>query len=220
MDKNQYSLYFIPGLCFDKRIFENLNLNSQKITYLNWIEPRIKESLSNYVERITQQISNNENKIILIGHSFGGIVVQEISKIINVEKVIIISSIKLSKEKPFSLLMFKHLPVYKLFNKKLVLKTFPLWANLFGYNSDKGKTLFINMLNNCTDNYFRWAFDKIVNWENEKIIHPNLFHIHGTNDKTFPIKLISNPIIVEDGSHFMVNSKAEDLSKILNELIV
>lgn len=220
MDKNHYFIYLLPGLCFDKRIFENLNLNSQKITYLNWIEPRIKESLSSYVERISQQISIDENKIILIGHSFGGIVVQEISKIINVEKVIIISSIKLSKEKPFSLLMFKHIPIYKLFNKKLVLKTFPLWANLFGYNSDKGKTLFINMLNNCTDNYFKWAFDKIVNWENEEIIHTNLFHIHGTNDKTFPIKLISNPIKVIDGSHFMVNSKAEDLSKILNELIV
>ncbi|MBK8945701.1 MAG: alpha/beta hydrolase [Ignavibacteriae bacterium] len=214
-----YDIYLIPGMCFDQRLFENLKLNSDNIIYLNWLEPEKNESLKNYIIRFSKFINISDRKLILIGHSFGGIVVQEISKVINVEKVIIISSIKLSKEKPFSLLIFKHLPIYKLFNKKLVLKTFPLWANLFGYNSDKGKSLFINMLNNCSDNYFRWAFDKIVNWESEKIIHTNLIHIHGTNDKTFPIKLISNPIKVIDGSHFMINSKAEDISKILNELI-
>ncbi|MFZ1292377.1 MAG: hypothetical protein WAR79_19945 [Melioribacteraceae bacterium] len=220
MDTNQFVVYLLPGLCFDKRIFENLNLNVNNIIFLNWIEPELNENLINYIKRISKQIQISSEKIILVGHSFGGIVVQEISKFIIVEKVIIISSIKHSSEKPFSLLMFKHFPIYKLFNKKLVLKTFPLWANLFGYNSDKGKTIFRSMINNCTEKYFKWAFHQIVNWENTEKPKSYLHHIHGTNDKTFPIKLILNPISVQDGSHFMVHSKAEEISKILNELII
>ncbi|MBI1931423.1 MAG: alpha/beta hydrolase [Ignavibacteriales bacterium] len=214
-----YDIYFIPGLCFDQRLFENLKLNSGSLHFLNWLEPEENESLFNYVNRFSKLIEVKDRKIILVGHSFGGIVAQEISKIIKPEKVIIISSIKHSNEKPFSLLMFKHLPIYKLFNRKLVLKTFPVWANLFGYNSDKGKAIFINMINNCTENYFKWAFHQVVNWENLTKNETNLFHIHGTNDKTFPIKLISDSIVIKDGSHFMIHSKAEEVGNVLNELI-
>ncbi len=219
MGNAKAKIYLLPGLCFDKRIFENLTLNSNQINFINWIEPDENETLTNYVRRISEQIPIDGSEIILIGHSFGGIVIQEISKIIQVKKVIIISSIKLESEKPNSLKFFKLFPLYKIINKSLVLKTFPIWARVFGYNSEKGRTLFTNMLSNCTDNYFKWAFNKVVNWKNDAIIHENLYHIHGTNDKTFPIKLISNPIIVQDGSHFMVNSKAEEVSKILNVIL-
>jgi len=212
-------IYLLAGLCFDKRIFENLILNSDRIDYLHWIEPEKNETLNSYVKKISKQIEIDGNEIILIGHSFGGIVIQELSKIISVKKVIIISSIKLESEKPNSLKFFKIFPFYKFINKSLILKSFPIWARIFGYNSEKGRALFVNMLNNCSDNYFNWAFDKVVNWKNDRIVHENLFHIHGTNDKTFPIKLISNPIEINDGSHFMVNSKADEISKILNEII-
>jgi len=85
MGNGSTKIYLLSGLCFDKRIFENLILESDQINYLNWIEPEKNETLSNYVRRISQQIVADKDEIILIGHSFGGIVVQEISKIITVQ---------------------------------------------------------------------------------------------------------------------------------------
>ena len=82
-------IYFLAGLCFEKEIFENLTLNSSQINFLNWIEPQKKESLSSYTEKISKQIVIDENEIVLIGHSFGGIIMQEISKIIPVKKAMI-----------------------------------------------------------------------------------------------------------------------------------
>ena len=214
---NEINLYFLAGLGFDYRIFGNLELNSPRINYLSWMEPDDEESLDNYVKRISEQIDKTK-PFILIGHSFGGIIVQEISKIISPEKVIIISSIKSKEEIPVTLKFLKNIPLYKFFNQKLILATFPIWAKAFGYGSEKGRILFVQMISNCTDNYFRWAMDKIVNWSgndnSDKVIH-----IHGSNDKTFFLNRIKDPIIIPDGSHFMVFSKAEEVSEVLNKII-
>ena len=58
--------------------------------------------------------------------------------------------------------------------------------------------------------------DKIVNWNgNPKA--KDVIHLHGSNDMTFPIILIKNPITIDGGGHFMVYSKAEKVSKVLND---
>ena len=211
------NIYLLAGLGFDFRIFENLNLNSPNINHLTWLEPLSNESLSDYVKRMARQITIKDNNI-LIGHSFGGIIVQEISKIIPTEKVIIISSIKSKNEIPITLKFLKNVPLYKFFNQKIILATFPIWARAFGYNSEKGRALFIQMISNCTNSYFRWAMDKIVNWNGNDHTE-NIIHIHGSRDKTFSIKKIKNPIIIPDGSHFMVFSKADEVSAVLNKIL-
>lgn len=215
MDDTQ--LYFLPGLGFDERIFYNLGL--ENINYLKWLEPNKKEALSDYVKRMAEQIIRLDKPLILVGHSFGGIIVQEISKLINVKKIIIISSIKSKEEIPITFSFLKIFPLYKLINTNLIIKSFPIWAKAFGYNSEKGRKLFVEMLSNSSDNYFKWAMDKIIHWSDDNSKLKNLVHIHGDNDKTFPISLIKNPIVINDGSHFMVNSKAEIISKILNKEI-
>ncbi|MCP5063653.1 MAG: alpha/beta hydrolase [Ignavibacteriae bacterium] len=217
MDDTQ--LYFLPGLGFDERIFFNLGLGTKNINYLKWLEPNNNETLSDYVKRIAEQIDPSNKPLILVGHSFGGIIVQEISKFITVKKIIIISSVKSKEEIPITFSFLKVFPLYKLINTNLIIKSFPIWAKAFGYNSEKGRKLFVEMLSNSSDNYFKWAMDKIIHWSDDNSKLKNLIHIHGNRDKTFPINLIKNPIVVNDGSHFMVNSKAEIISEILNREI-
>ena len=213
---DQPTIYFLAGLGFDKRIFEKLILQNVIIKHLKWIEPEPNEDFDNYIKRIADQISSDNTRIILVGHSFGGIVVQKISKLIPTEKVIIISSIKSKQEMSIPLKLFKYFPLYKMFNQKVILRSFPFWARAFGYNSEKGRNLFIQMISSCSDNYFKWAMNKIVHFEGIDEVK-NLYHIHGTNDKTFPIKRIKNPIPIKDGSHFMVYSKTEEVSEVLNK---
>lgn len=213
-----YQIYLLAGLGFDKRIFYNLELKRVEINYLEWLEPEVNESFENYIGRMAEQIDTGHDKLILAGHSFGGIVVQKLAKLFNPEKTIIISSIKSKSEMPITLKFLRVFKLYNLFNQKLILMTFPIWARAFGYNSEKGRNLFVQMISNCSDNYFKWAMDKIVHFEGIEGIE-NLFHIHGTNDKTFPIGKIIDPYLIKDGSHFMVFSKPEEVSEILNKLI-
>lgn len=211
-----HKIYFLAGLGFDKRIFYNLELQNVDIAYLDWLEPIKNESFEDYVTRISEQIKPSEKEIILAGHSFGGIVVQKLSQIIKTKKVIIISSIKSKSEIPITLRFLKYIKLYNFFNRELILRSFPIWARAFGYNSEKGRNLFVQMISNCSDNYFKWSMDKVVHFEGFEGIN-NLIHIHGTNDKTFPIGKIKDPIPIKDGSHFMVFSKPEEVSEVLNE---
>ena len=77
--KNDIHVYFMPGMCANSLIFERIKLNpSFKLHYLEWIPPLKKESLSNYVVRLSNNIKHDNP--ILIGVSFGGVIVQELSK--------------------------------------------------------------------------------------------------------------------------------------------
>jgi len=217
---NKYKLYMLSGLGFDERIFSNLEITNADIEYLKWLEPDDNETLTNYVKRISEQIEVTEQPIILLGHSFGGIIVQEISKLIPVNKIILLSSVKSEYEMPLRIRTMKFLPLYKFLNKDLILKSFPVWARLFGYNSEKGRNLFKEMISNSSNNYLRWSLKTISEWKQTNKKLPELIQIHGTRDKTFPLKFIKRPIIVEDGSHFMVYSKAEEVSRIINNTLL
>jgi pimeloyl-ACP methyl ester carboxylesterase len=208
----------MPGLGFDQRIFENLEIENANIHYLSWLEPTENESFEHYIKRVSEKIETNNTPLILIGHSFGGIIVQHLSKILKPSKTIIISSIKSENEIPITLKFLRIVKLYKIFKQKIILATFPIWARAFGYNSEKGRALFVQMISNCSDNYFKWSMDKIVHFRGVEGVD-NLVHIHGTNDKTFPIGKIKNPIPIKDGSHFMVFSKADEVSEVLNKVL-
>ena len=68
----------MPGLAASPEIFENITLNKEiyELHYLKWIRPLAKEeTIANYAMRLSEKI--NHKNVILVGVSFGGIMVQE-----------------------------------------------------------------------------------------------------------------------------------------------
>jgi alpha/beta superfamily hydrolase len=91
----------MPGLAADSKVFENLEFdtNRYRLHYLSWIMPlSSSESIASYASRLLHQVK--EENPVLIGVSFGGIIVQELAKFVAAKKVIIISSIKHQDELP------------------------------------------------------------------------------------------------------------------------
>ena len=115
------SVYFLPGLGADKRLFEKQLQAGLPITILEWKTPNKNESIQAYTERMAADIPQTDN-LIIGGVSLGGIMAIEIAKIVKPKKVIIISSIKNRSELPalclcivccqiFSLTTCKSLPI-------------------------------------------------------------------------------------------------------------
>jgi esterase/lipase len=92
-------VYFMPGMAASSEIFERIQLPDTVFQshLLEWFLPEQQESLQDYAKRMVKNIKHDN--VILIGVSFGGILVQEMKHFLNVKKVIIISSVK-SKGKP------------------------------------------------------------------------------------------------------------------------
>ena len=74
---------------------------------LEWEMPLEKETLQDYAKRMVSKVTHPSP--VLIGVSFGGILVQEMAKFVEARKVIIISSVKSNLEFPTSFKVAKKL---------------------------------------------------------------------------------------------------------------
>lgn len=213
-------IYLIPGLGLDGRIFKHLDLKGHAVTILNWLEPYKNESLRDYAQRMANDIDNKDQNV-LIGHSFGGILSQEIASFKSIQKVILISSIKSRDEHPLQWRIFKPLGLYRLMSKPLMIDTVGLWGAMHDYVSKEEKQLFRHMANAHSHHYLRWAMKRLSEWNKPDFpTSTEVIHFHGTNDKTFPYKLIQNPdYTIEEGGHFMVYRRASELNEILSSHI-
>ena len=108
MTKNITHVYLMPGMAANPTIFENIKLPEDKyqIHWLEWKIPVKDETLESYAKRMILDIKH-EN-IVLLGVSFGGILVQEISKHIKLKKLFVVSSVKSHHELPKRLKFLKH----------------------------------------------------------------------------------------------------------------
>jgi len=211
-------VYLIPGLGFDNRMFENLELENVDFEYLNWIDPLEIESIKNYAIRLSERIEHDSgSEVILIGHSLGGIIAQEIAAIRPIRKVILLSSIKSRKELPLHFKVMSPLRIYKLFTKQLTRNTIKYWGRSHDYESQEEQALVIDMVNKQSNHYLQWALNQLSIWKKPvSNLDTQIIHIHGDLDKTFPVKLIGQPYkVIPKGGHFLVYKQAYLISTIL-----
>ncbi|MFL2632650.1 MAG: alpha/beta hydrolase [Candidatus Marivariicella sp.] len=200
------NLYLMPGMAASPKIFELLDLPKNiSVNFLTWIKPLKNESLNSYAFRMTKFIDSKNP--ILVGVSLGGVLVQEISKIIKCEKIIIISSIKSRSELPVSLKMAKYTNIHKLLPIKWIEDIENLFLFVFGNKIKIRVGLYNKYLSERNPEYLSWAINSLVNW-NQKNILDSLIHIHGEEDNIFPISMIKKPVIKIKGSHAIILTQA------------
>ncbi|WP_438961902.1 alpha/beta hydrolase [Nonlabens sp.] len=212
-------VYFMPGMAASDLIFEHIKLNEElfEVHYMHWLIPEKKEPLPVYVSRLITQI-HHENPVI-IGVSFGGVIVQEIAKQISVQKTIIISSVKNNKEFPRRMHFSRKTGIHKILPTRLFENIETLMKYSFGL-APKRLDLYKKYLDVNDSRYLDWALHTIVNWDQEETPE-NIIHIHGDSDLIFPIKYINDAIIVPGGTHIMIINRFrwfnDNLAQIISE---
>jgi pimeloyl-ACP methyl ester carboxylesterase len=217
---NKIPVYMMPGLAASSSIFERIALPEAifEIVLLEWEIPLDNETLAEYAKRISKNIIHPNP--VLIGVSFGGILVQEMAKYINARKVIIISSAKTNLEFPKRMKVAKATKAYKLIPTNLLANVETLTKYYFGSKIDQRLKLYEKFLRVRDKRYLDWAVEQVVLWE-RVVPDENVIHIHGDADDVFPIKNIQNCIVVKGGTHIMILNKYkwfnENLPKIILE---
>ncbi|MFA9187831.1 alpha/beta hydrolase [Flavobacterium sp. FBOR7N2.3] len=196
-------VYFMPGLAANPLIFERIKLDAAlfDVHYLEWEIPKPKETLEDYAKRIALHI--NEKNPVLIGVSFGGILVQEIADLIEVRKIIIISSVKTRLELPKRIKFAKSTLAHKLIPMHLILSLDKLAKMVLGEKLKNRIQLYDTFLSVRDVYYLKWAVEKVVLW-NRLVANDRVIHIHGTKDRIFPIENINNCTVLKGGTHVMV----------------
>ena len=206
MSQELIYVYLMPGMAASPRIFDYIKLPEDqfKLHFLEWIIPLDNESIEDYALRMVGFIKHDN--IVLLGVSFGGVLVQEMSKHIAIRKLIIVSSVKQMSELPATMVLAKKSKAYKLLPTQL-LSNIELFAKYaLGEYVQKRLELYKTYLSVDDPKYLKWAIANMVCW-NQKEVIPNIVHIHGDKDTVFPIKYINNCITIKGGTHIMILNK-------------
>lgn len=212
-------VYCMPGLAASTAIFERIELpeTSFEIVLLEWKIPLPNESLSEYAFRMVQEIKHDNP--VLLGVSFGGILVQEMAKYCNAKKVIIISSVKSNAEFPRRMKIAKAVRLYKMIPIGIVLQIDNIAKFSFGEKINKRLKLYEKFLSVRDKTYLDWALKSVILWDRVEV-DTSVIHIHGDKDEVFPLKYVKDAIVVKDGTHILILNKFKWLNENLPKLIL
>lgn len=202
---NKIPLYLMPGMAASPRIFEYLNLPEEyQVIKLSWMTPIKDESLALYAKRMCKRIEHKNP--VLLGVSFGGILVQEMVKHLNVRKLIIVSSVKSNAELTVSMKLAKTTGAHKLLPTQWIKSLESLALFVFGPSIRPKMEAYQKYLSERDPAYLDWSINEIVHWS-QTAPHPEVIHIHGDKDVVFPIKNIdtsNNFYRIKNATHAMI----------------
>ncbi len=212
-------VYLIPGQGSDGRLFKNLNLKNHQIKILDFVSAEKGDDMPAYAKRMAKQIDTSK-PFSLIGVSIGGMIAIEINKVHKAEEVIIIASAKHREEIPKLYRTFNKFPVHKALGGNFLKFWVRLLQPIFEPMPKDCQTLWRDMLKQKDPLFMKCALACIITWEQDKLnSEDNITHIHGTKDNTLPYKNIEDAILIEEGTHVMTLTRADELSEIINEVL-
>jgi len=216
--KKETNVYFVSGMCYNCKVFDRLVLPvGYKKNYIEWLQPHVDEGLEEYTRRMAKTVDTKKT-FVLIGYSFGAVIVQEMTRFITPVKCIIISSLKQEKERP---------SMFKVADTTHILEKIPMRI----YSSSESITQFFNKyICNAAPGeiseymtvidpvYVKWAAVQITGWK-PPVKCAHLYHIHGTKDQIFPYNLLEDVYPVPEGDHLMLIRKHEEVSRLLHTIL-
>ena len=211
-------VYLMPGLAASSSIFERIVLPTEsfEVILLDWVQPKKDETLVSYAQRMAQKVVH-ENAV-LIGVSFGGILVQEMTAFLTLKKLIIISSVKTRDEMPRRIKFAKTTNAYKLLPTSLLNNVEKLIKYSFGNVINQKLKLYEKFLHLRNKEYLDWAIEQVVCWD-RSVPDPKVIHIHGDLDEVFPAKNINSFIPIKGGTHIMILNRFRWFNQYLPDII-
>jgi pimeloyl-ACP methyl ester carboxylesterase len=211
-------IYCISGLGADKRVFQRIVFPAAyDVVHVEWIQSKRSETLSSYTIKLLEQIESSQ-PFILIGLSFGGIVVSELLKSIQPFKTIIISSATTKYQIPWYFRFLGQLRLQYLIPSFILKHPNFIFYWIFGAKDFDTKKLLRAILNDTNPNFVKWSMTKIATWQ-QSARNQDIFHIHGTKDRLLPIDKNNIDIAINGGGHLMLYDSSDVISDILNREI-
>jgi len=213
----RHIVYALPGLGADRRMFALQLQLDYDFRFVDWIPPVKGETMNAYAKRYSQLLDTSKPFSIL-GVSLGGMMCMEVAKFVNADQVILVSSCKTANELPGQLRGLRKVKLHKLINARILKQMIKLFSNNIGDLKGELKHLFNHMVENSDPDFMMWAADAIINW-NKTEVPDNVVHIHGTKDKVLPYELVNADYTIQNGSHYMIGTRVEEVNKVLDQVL-
>ncbi len=208
-------LYIVSGLGADFKVLERLKFPAHlEPVFLEWTIPERNETLDHYVRKMVDKIDASE-PFSLLGYSLGGIMVQEIHRIVPAEKVVILGSIRSHKEKAGLLRTAACTGIAEYLPLKLFTPTFTenqLITKMF----DSGNSKLMEYFTVRDPYYLKWGIAQICAWKSKE--NPEVIQILGDKDQIFPITACHPDYVIKGGTHLFPVTRHREVSALLKHI--
>lgn len=211
MAEDNLPIYLLPGMTREYPVYSKLLPLLPGGEVVQFIEPKPNESLTAYAQRMATQFPQ---PCFIGGVSFGGILAQEISRIIQPAGCIVISSIRQPSQLP------PWFRIWRLLGRRqsaAMLNAVGKSANLIPASIHLGSTHRLHKLSGESGAWHRWATTAVLDWSPTLPLDTPVLHVHGSADTTFPIRYTAPDVVVQGGRHNLpISHPAETADAILN----
>lgn len=205
------NVYLIPGMGTDHHVFHNFKFDTTKVNpvKIKWQDFDKCTGLDEYAKLLTRQIDTTE-AFSIVGVSMGGMLAMEMAQLISPKSVVLISSVQSSDDLPFKVKLAKIFPIYKLLGRmsfEFIAKNKKTYKEI---DDPRDKLIYREMMENTGVDFYKWQIHSIVNWQFEEKDHNfPILHIHGSRDKTLPLKNVNADITIDQGTHKLTINQSD-----------
>lgn len=211
-------VYALSGLGADERLFENMELDvPAQLIPLPWISPGNSQTIADYAARIVDHYKPEPGSI-LMGVSFGGMIIQEMAHLMKANSLVLISTMTSRDDLPLAMKTAAAARIHPIL-KKDFLSGLAWLGDKFTSKSKEGRDLFYQMIQDSDADVLSFGARAILDWRPPGIEAPVL-RIHGDKDRVFPLKKEWNAKIIKGGNHFMIFDKGEEISGLVDDFLV
>ena len=210
--KKSRKLILLGGMTPGGRIYRRLTPLISNYEFIEWVNPGDDQTVQEYAYRIKKLIKDPQDCDVL-GVSFGGIVAQELARIIEAERCYIVSSLCCYEELNLAHKTMSKVPPVLL--NQLLASSVKMFSTLQATNVSK-VTSRLKKLVGDEGGWYRWAALAVAKWKPSKDVGSDVtfIRIHGDSDSTFKRGHIFSDYVIEGATHVLALTHAKELAQL------
>lgn len=217
--KEHPELLLLSGLAADASIFAPQKNAFPGLRVLEWEIPSREDTLESYSQKLAEQLEAQE-RVIIGGVSFGGIIAQHMAEHVNPAAVILIGSIRSPSELPLYARAARPLRRLVPF---LPIRFLQLCAAPFASRAAERIAphivRVIRQFRGADATVIKWSISRVLDWKTVPPVDCPVFHIHGRRDFVLPARRTSPDRFVERGRHVISLTHPEEVNEFIRDVM-
>lgn len=212
-------LILLSGLAADASIFAPQKLEFPQLNVLSWKIPAKSDTLDSYAKRLADELAN-QDRLIIGGASFGGILALHMAQYVKPAAVILIGSLHAPEELPLFARAARplrwFLPIVPM--RLLQYCSAPL-ASGAARRMMPHLCRVVRQFRYSDPTVIKWSLFQLLDWKTAPSVECPVYHIHGKRDFVLPARYTSPDRLIEGGGHIISLSHAAEVNKFMREVI-
>jgi pimeloyl-ACP methyl ester carboxylesterase len=213
-------LVLFPGLGADARLFGRQQDGFPDLVVPPWLEPRSRESLEDYGQRMAQTIEPHD-RLYIGGASFGGMVALEAAQHLPTRGVILLGScVSPASIPPRHRLAARVCAVLPCAMMRWCPMTGPLLTHMLGAGRGRAeRDLLLDMFKASPAPFIRWGCRAMCAWRGRADATLPVWHIHGAADRMIPVRYVRPTRVVPGAGHVLTMTHPDEVNAFIVDIV-